>query len=41
MSYGIIRIQKFNRAGVKGIEVHDQREREVSKGLIFLAARVV
>lgn len=30
MSYGIIRIQKFNRAGVKGIEIHDQRERSVS-----------
>lgn len=30
MSYGIIRIQKFNAHAVKGIEIHDQRKKDVS-----------
>lgn len=30
MSYGIVRIQKFKREAVKGIELHDQRAKEVS-----------
>ncbi len=30
MSYAIIRIQKFKRGAVKGIELHDQRAKDVS-----------
>lgn len=30
MSYGIIRIQKFGATAVKGIEIHDQRKKDVS-----------
>lgn len=30
MSYAIIRIQKFKRGAVKGIQIHDRREKDVS-----------
>lgn len=30
LSYGIIRIQKFGAGAVKGIEIHDQRKKDVS-----------
>ena len=28
MSYGIVRVQKFSSGSVKGIEIHDRREKE-------------
>lgn len=30
MSYGIIRVAKFNSSAVRGIQIHDEREKEVS-----------
>ena len=28
MSYGIVRVQKFSAGSVKGIEIHDRREKD-------------
>ena len=28
MSVGIVRVQKFGKGSVKGVEIHDQREKE-------------
>jgi len=30
MSYGVVRVQKFTAGSVKGIEIHDNREKDHS-----------